>query len=940
MMLPLLRTSPFLSTLTSCVLLLSPVHGDNINNQFPDPIDNLISTYGEDLVPGYSQLSASEAVPEAAAAPMMSGIDMLRMAVPGTPGEDYPIYAKIPDTSFNCEGRIEGGYYADTEARCQPFHICTADGSGSLSKYSFLCPNGTLFNQEYFVCEYWFNVDCSKTESLYVLNEGIGDTNSGAASSPVGGFAPPAEPEDESLFLSSPVANELDETASNSSPESASYDAPDSAASAPLSSYEPTIDSYGAPSADVAPLPSYAPQQPQYSSAAPIRTGRKQRPKNKPAARKPRPFNKPPPRPKAPANRGRPNNQPRGGRTQFNEAKRPSSKLPIAAPVHRQPSILQFKQPKPFLNPIKPRQEPRGGRTQSVNSFPSAPAPAPAPPQLQTGYGAPPPLLAPTNEQPFDNSYNSPAPTYNEPIIEITTEAAAAPIEEYGPPPPQAPPQDYSFALSSPQGVEPPVEYEYEEEPLPTYIHSGSGDSNYVAPIVQEEPVVPALPAESPTYISVTSHNADYDDEDPLPTYNRDAVGTSGSSYNAPGSEGLYGAPPPVNVAPAVQTGYGAPPPDPVSVAAPPQVETGYGAPIPPLDEDPLPTYTGGVYIPSKPAVPQTGYGAPPPLPASNPVQEYDAPIVDETIELDDEPLATYSPSPVSSNSVDSYTAPGAIDSYGAPTLDSYGLPAVSPTPVTSYKAPKSYGGPPAASSVDSYAIPAAPSINSYESPAAPALDSYNLPAAPALDSYDTPAAPALDSYSIPAAPALDSYGLPAAPAIDSYSIPAAPALDSYDSPAAPALDSYDSPAAPALDSYDSPAAPALNSYESPAAPALNSYGPPPSFSPGSNSRPHNTVDRLPEYYKSEINLGLADPNDYPRIDPFLADYGKPHRAPIRPPPPPPPPSKRPPRRKPLPPLDTGYGVPAAPPLGLPSYKPKSDHRGGFKRSLFRVYGR
>ena len=28
-------------------------------------------------------------------------------------------------------------------------------------RYSFLCPNGTLFNQQYFICDWWFNVDCS-----------------------------------------------------------------------------------------------------------------------------------------------------------------------------------------------------------------------------------------------------------------------------------------------------------------------------------------------------------------------------------------------------------------------------------------------------------------------------------------------------------------------------------------------------------------------------------------------------------------------------------------------------------------------------------------------------------------------------------------------------------------------------------------------------------
>merc|ERR1719245_2183226 len=82
-----------------------------------------------------------------------------------------PFYAEVPDTSFLCDGQAEGGYYADVEAECQVFHICGNDGNGGLTKYSFLCPNGTIFQQQYFVCDWWFNVDCSLAEDLYSLNE-------------------------------------------------------------------------------------------------------------------------------------------------------------------------------------------------------------------------------------------------------------------------------------------------------------------------------------------------------------------------------------------------------------------------------------------------------------------------------------------------------------------------------------------------------------------------------------------------------------------------------------------------------------------------------------------------------------------------------------------------------------------------------------------------
>merc|ERR1711892_115827 len=94
-------------------------------------------------------------------------------SIPGEPGEDYPIYSEVPETSFTCDGQIEGGYYSDPGAECQAFHICGGGPAGSLIKYSFLCPNGSLFNQEYFVCDWWFNVDCSQAEDFYSLNDEI-----------------------------------------------------------------------------------------------------------------------------------------------------------------------------------------------------------------------------------------------------------------------------------------------------------------------------------------------------------------------------------------------------------------------------------------------------------------------------------------------------------------------------------------------------------------------------------------------------------------------------------------------------------------------------------------------------------------------------------------------------------------------------------------------
>merc|ERR1712036_31584 len=125
-----------------------------------------------------------------------SDLDMLQGSIPGVPGEDYPIFAEVPESGFTCEGQVDGGYYADPEAECQAFHICTADGAGGLAKYSFLCPNGTLFNQNYFICDWWFNFDCSTAEELYSLNDDIAaerEALAAEASDALGAYEAPAD---------------------------------------------------------------------------------------------------------------------------------------------------------------------------------------------------------------------------------------------------------------------------------------------------------------------------------------------------------------------------------------------------------------------------------------------------------------------------------------------------------------------------------------------------------------------------------------------------------------------------------------------------------------------------------------------------------------------------------------------------------------------------
>ncbi|XP_069690691.1 uncharacterized protein [Periplaneta americana] len=76
-------------------------------------------------------------------------------SIPGVPGRDYPIYNRPPKTNFACV-KGHGGYFADISTRCQVFFVCSDDGRGE----PMLCPNGTLFNQDFLVCDWWFNVAC------------------------------------------------------------------------------------------------------------------------------------------------------------------------------------------------------------------------------------------------------------------------------------------------------------------------------------------------------------------------------------------------------------------------------------------------------------------------------------------------------------------------------------------------------------------------------------------------------------------------------------------------------------------------------------------------------------------------------------------------------------------------------------------------------------
>ncbi|XP_042203193.1 uncharacterized protein LOC121853246 [Homarus americanus] len=152
--------------MTKCMALLTlsllgVTYGQVGYNQPPPPP---AYSYGAPELRSAASSLVEEEDPIAALAALIPG--------GGVPGEDYPILASVPDTGFSCEQQEFPGYFADTadEAGCQVFHICQFDGRQD----SFLCPNGTIFNQQYFVCDWWFNVDCAASQQFFGLNAEIG----------------------------------------------------------------------------------------------------------------------------------------------------------------------------------------------------------------------------------------------------------------------------------------------------------------------------------------------------------------------------------------------------------------------------------------------------------------------------------------------------------------------------------------------------------------------------------------------------------------------------------------------------------------------------------------------------------------------------------------------------------------------------------------------
>ncbi|XP_067144846.1 filaggrin-2-like [Centruroides vittatus] len=82
----------------------------------------------------------------------------------------------LPDyyrNNFDCSvHRYSYGMYADLDFQCQVYHVCHNN-----RKESFLCPRGTLFNQQILSCDHWYSVRCQDSPNFYNVNELLGKSS-------------------------------------------------------------------------------------------------------------------------------------------------------------------------------------------------------------------------------------------------------------------------------------------------------------------------------------------------------------------------------------------------------------------------------------------------------------------------------------------------------------------------------------------------------------------------------------------------------------------------------------------------------------------------------------------------------------------------------------------------------------------------------------------
>ncbi|CAG2067321.1 unnamed protein product, partial [Timema podura] len=99
--------------------------------------------------------------------------------------------------SLDCKIRLKTVFSVVSNA--QVFYICGDSGRGT----PFLCPNGTVFNQQFLVCDWWYNFDCALAVGYYGVNAEV--VSAMAAVDAVNGIANPGVLKVVSKVLPDPI---------------------------------------------------------------------------------------------------------------------------------------------------------------------------------------------------------------------------------------------------------------------------------------------------------------------------------------------------------------------------------------------------------------------------------------------------------------------------------------------------------------------------------------------------------------------------------------------------------------------------------------------------------------------------------------------------------------------------------------------------------------
>ncbi|EDW17591.2 uncharacterized protein Dmoj_GI12560 [Drosophila mojavensis] len=154
------------------------------------------------------QMEAAEEMPAAEATPLVGTLTL--------PSNATSIRADITD-NFSCANKSYG-YYADVENDCQIFHVCLpvtyADGKENTFRWSFICPEETIFSQESFTCmrREDMTIECEESYRYYELNSNFGlpaEEEKSPAPAVAAAASAPAEPQQAEQEKPQPEESEM-----------------------------------------------------------------------------------------------------------------------------------------------------------------------------------------------------------------------------------------------------------------------------------------------------------------------------------------------------------------------------------------------------------------------------------------------------------------------------------------------------------------------------------------------------------------------------------------------------------------------------------------------------------------------------------------------------------------------------------------------------------